>query len=170
MKQLTDFLRMPGISEGGLLACLLFAWASVVHAGGAEVFAARCAVCHQANAQGAPGFVPPLTDTMGHYVAYKEGRAFLAQIVTYGMSGPITVEGQSYNGSMAVYQALTDQEVAEALNYVLTHFNGASLPNGFAPFTAAEVQQHRAQRLSPVEVYASRQALMDKLRTAGKGR
>lgn len=166
MKRWTDF---PACSRRALAYVLLVS-TSVAHAGGAEVFAARCAVCHQAAAQGAPGFVPPLTDTLGNYVAFREGRAFLAQIVTYGMSGPITVEEQAYNGSMAVYQPLSDQEAADALNYVLTHFNSASLPKDFAPFSAVEIQQHRAQRLSPVDVYVARQALTDKLRAAGKGR
>ncbi|HJW55455.1 MAG TPA: cytochrome c [Burkholderiaceae bacterium] len=149
-------------------ACLI--GATAVHAAGSDVFAAHCATCHMANAQGSPGFVPPLTETLGHYAQTPAGRALLARIVAYGMSGTITVAGQRYVGSMAVVRPLTDAEVAEALNHVLTQFNQASLPKDFQPFTEDEVKQHRAEKSTPVANYAARQALVSRLTTEGKGR
>ena len=36
----------------------------LAHAGGADTFAARCAVCHQADGRGVPGVYPPLADSV----------------------------------------------------------------------------------------------------------
>lgn len=157
------FAPALGLAVG--LAC-----ASAAHAEAPEVFAAKCAVCHMANAQGTPGFVPPLTETLGYYAESAEGRALLARIVTYGMVGPITVGGRSYAGSMAVVQPLTDQEAADALNHVLSRHNQRSLPAGFQPFSPDEIRQLRAEKATPVKVHAARQALVERLRSEGKPR
>lgn len=155
-------------------ASLIFAMSlgaiAPAHAAGPEVFAARCAACHMPNAQGSPGFVPPLTETLGHYVQDREGRALLARIVTYGMSGPITVAGRRYVGSMAVVRPLTDAEVVDVLNHVLTNFNQPSLPKDFQPYTVEEVNQYRAEKSTPLATYAARQALVSRLATEGKSR
>jgi cytochrome c oxidase subunit 2 len=45
---------------------------------GAEVYAARCAMCHQANGQGMPGMFPPLVDAMP-FTAGNEVTAPLAE-------------------------------------------------------------------------------------------
>jgi hypothetical protein len=40
-------------------------------------------------------------------------------VVLYGLQGPLTVEGKTYNGVMPPFRQLKDQEVADVLNYVL---------------------------------------------------
>lgn len=137
---------------------------------GARVYSQHCAVCHLPNAGGSPGFVPPLTGTLGHFASSDDGRALLAAIVTWGMTGAIRVGGRSYMGAMSIVRPLSDEEAAEVLNYVLRDHNQASLPADFAPFTAAEVQRHRARKASPGEVHAARQALARRLEAEGKGR
>ena len=135
-----------------------------------SIFVQRCAVCHLETAKGSPGFVPPLTDTLGYYVAADGGRAYLAQIVTYGLSGPITVAGVPYNATMVLYTPLSDQEAADALNYVLTRFDRKSLPARFDPFTAREVHDARQEKLSALQMHAKRQLLLDELSRMGKHR
>ena len=137
---------------------------------GARVYAQHCAVCHLPNAGGSPGFVPPLTGTLGHFASSEDGRALLAAIVSWGMTGAIRVGGRSYMGAMSIVRPLSDEEAAEVLNYVLRDHNQASLPADFAPFTAAEIQRHRARKASPGEVHAARQALARRLEAEGKAR
>ncbi|MBS0327994.1 MAG: cytochrome c [Proteobacteria bacterium] len=135
-----------------------------------SIFVQRCAVCHLESATGSPGFVPPLTDTLGYYVAADGGRAYLVRVVSYGLTGPITVAGVAYDATMALYAPLSDQQAADALNYVLTQFNTKSLPAQFKPFTAGEVHGARQEKVSAIELHAARQALIDELARAGKHR
>lgn len=153
-----------------VLLAFVAAPAAAVQADGAKVFAARCAVCHLPNAQGSPGFVPPLTQTLGNYVHVSEGRALLAGIVLYGLRGPITIAGQKYMGVMSVQPPLSDQEAADALNHVLTEYNKTSLPADFQPYTAEEVQRYRADHQDAAKNHTLRQALVEKLRGEGKTR
>jgi mono/diheme cytochrome c family protein len=75
-----------------------------------------CVACHQANGKGVSGQFPPLTQT--DWVLEPEpGRIIRA--VLDGLSGPITVKGQSFNGAMVPWKdALTDEEIAAVLTYV----------------------------------------------------
>ncbi|HEX7327755.1 MAG TPA: cytochrome c [Casimicrobiaceae bacterium] len=152
------------------LALVTFAFAVSTHAAEGSIFVQRCAVCHLETATGSPGFVPSLTDTLGYYVTVEGGRKYLAQVVTYGLSGPITVAGVPYDATMVLYAPLSDQEAADALNYVLTHFDRNSLPAGFEPFTAEEVHDARQEKLSALQMHTKRQGLLDELSRSGKHR
>ena len=75
-----------------------------------------CVACHQANGKGLPGQFPPLIRT-DWILEPEPGRIIRA--VLDGLSGPIQVEGQSYNGAMVPWRdALTDEEIAAVLTYV----------------------------------------------------
>ncbi len=86
---------------------------------------------------------PPLADSIGSYVAIPEGRAYLIRVVSFGMNGPISVHGQTYNGMMQPWQKFKDEEIAEVLNYVLTNFNAKLLPKDFSPLMSGEVKKYR---------------------------
>jgi len=74
-------------------------------------------------------------------------------VVTHGMTGPITVNGQRYTGAMPSFAAQMDDEaLAAVLNHVVTSFNGDSLPEGHQPFSPAELAEARAEKLAPHEV------------------
>jgi mono/diheme cytochrome c family protein len=75
-----------------------------------------CVACHQANGKGLPGQFPPLVKS--DWVLEPEpGRIIRA--VLDGLSGPIEVEGQSFNGAMVPWKDnLSDEEVAAVLTYV----------------------------------------------------
>lgn len=152
------------------LAWVAFAAAVSTHAADGSIFVQRCAVCHLETATGSPGFVPPLTDTLGYYLTVEGGRSYLAQVVTYGLSGPITVAGVAYDANMVLYAPLSDQEAADALNYVLTSFDRNSLPARFEPFTAKEVHEARQEKLSALQMHTKRQGLLDELSRTGKCR
>lgn len=136
-----------------LLAFLLSAAAlPAVAADGAAVFAAHCAVCHQPGGVGLPGLAPPLAGTLGERLQVA-GRGYLPRVVTHGMVGPITVQGQRYAGAMPPFAAqLPDEALAAVLNHVLDGFNAGALPEGHQPYTAAELAEARAERLGPNDV------------------
>jgi mono/diheme cytochrome c family protein len=144
-----------------LLALILLpALFGIASAGGAEVFNSRCAICHQPNGNGLPGMYPPLADSIGRDVTVPQGRAYLVHVVSFGMTGPISVHGQLYNGLMQSWPALSDDEIAQVLDYALANFNARVLPKHFSPLTAAEVEKDRAANISVGDVRKERDALM----------
>ena len=78
----------------------------------------------------APPEVPSLRDTMGLFTTSKQGRAYLVRVPGVAQS------------------RLNDEELAEVINWVLTEFNAASLPENFRPFTAKEVAAVRGDILA----------------------
>jgi mono/diheme cytochrome c family protein len=124
----------------GLAAVLCAGAAPAAAASGAEVYAARCAVCHQPDGSGAPGFIPPLQGTLGNFLRVDGGRRYLAMVVTNGLAGPIQVSGRPYNSNMPAFgPQLRRTQIAAVLNHVLTEVAGTSTPGDFAPYTAGEV-------------------------------
>ena len=71
--------------------------------------------CHSANGAGQPGTYPPLDGS--EWVTGDASK--LARIVLHGLSGPVTVKGATYNGSMPTFAAkLNDEKLASVLTYI----------------------------------------------------
>jgi mono/diheme cytochrome c family protein len=103
---------------------------------GAAVFSNRCAACHQATGQGLPGAFPPLAGS--EFVLGEAER--VVRIVLHGLSGPVTVKGQAFNGAMPAWaDLLSDAEIAAVLTYVRSSWG-----NGAEAITAQRVAQERA--------------------------
>jgi mono/diheme cytochrome c family protein len=136
-------------------------------AAGATIFAERCAVCHQQNAQGVAGTFPPLNETLGHFLATTSGRRYLGEVLAFGLAGAISVGGQPYVGQMKLTPPLSDQEVADVLTYVLTTFNGASLLADGGTISADEIAAVRTTPKAPTEVAKGREAVIAELRQMG---
>jgi nitrite reductase (NO-forming) len=81
---------------------------------GAKVYAQTCAACHQPTGRGLPQSFPPLAGS-DFLMADKE-RAI--RIVLGGLKGPVTVNGQSYDGMMPPQSHLSDEDLANVLTYV----------------------------------------------------
>lgn len=81
---------------------------------GAAVFARTCLACHQSGGQGVEKVFPPLAKS--DYLNSKDVDHII-DVVLFGLSGEITVNGASYN-SVMTSQNLSDQEVADVLSYV----------------------------------------------------
>ncbi|MCL4454370.1 MAG: cytochrome c [Deinococcus sp.] len=120
----------------------------------------QCAGCHQASGQGIPGVFPPLMGHLPEILSAKEGRSYLVQVLLYGLSGPISIKGQKYNGAMPAFGHLKDEQIAAVLNYVATSWgNDKSLAKDHKPFTAAEVAQLRQNKLTPAQLLELRAKL-----------
>src|SRR5256885_11785951 len=126
---------------------------------GEQIFLANCALCHQAGGQGLPGMYPPLANSAGNFARVSGGRAYLVHVVSFGMAGTISAHGQDYTGAMQPWPQLSDAQVADVLNYLLTQMNSELLPKPFAPFTSAEVKKLRAAPMTPADVRNEREAL-----------
>ena len=145
----------------------LAAGADVARADGHNVFISNCAVCHQPDGKGAPGVYPPLANSVGHYVALKDGRAYLIDVMSFGMGGKIASGGDSFEGDMPPWPQLSNEEVAQTLTYVLTGLNSKLLPTDFKPISADEVKAERAKQLTSAAVHSERDSLMKEM--AGEG-
>lgn len=91
---------------------------------GATVYAGTCAACHQAGGAGSPGLFPPLAGS--EFVTGDAAR--LARIVLNGLTGPVTVNGATYNGQMPPWKQLSDAEVAAVLTYIRSSWGNSAPP------------------------------------------
>ncbi|RKS53414.1 cytochrome c [Gillisia mitskevichiae] len=88
---------------------------------GKEVFSNFCVTCHLPSGKGIPGNFPPLAGS--NWLVDKRTESLKA--IKYGLSGPIEVNGESYNNVMAP-QGLSDQEVADVMNYISNSWGNSS--------------------------------------------
>ena len=102
---------------------------------GQETYRMICAACHQSGGQGVPHVFPPLAGSD----FLKADKARAVAIVLNGLTGPVTVNGETYRSQMPPQRQLSDQQVADVLSYVRTAFG-----NHLDPIGAAEVAAARA--------------------------
>ena len=124
---------------------------------GASAYAANCSACHQPTGAGLPGVFPPLAGHGADLYAASGGiggRAYLIDVLLYGLQGAITIDGASYNGLMPAWQQLSDDQIAAVINFVVAGFDGA--PDGFDAIRADEVAAARGQDLNGAAVYELR--------------
>ncbi len=147
MRRLAILLALP----------VAFAAGPVAHAqDGATIFK-RCAACHLPTGAGVPGAFPPLKADVATLAGSPAGRRYLALVVIRGVSGPITVGGKPFRGTMPAQGGLNDTQVAAVLNHVL---KGSAAK----PFSAKEVAGFRAGGAS------LNSAAVAKLRTSATGK
>ena len=122
---------------------------------GESIYEMACLPCHQPEGRGLPGVYPPLAGS--EWVRSDPGR--LVKILLHGLTGPITVAGQSFGGPNAVpmpsLAGLADEQIAEVLTFVRKEFGAktsavsadevkkvrAATGTREAPWTAEELKQ-----------------------------
>jgi mono/diheme cytochrome c family protein len=112
-----------------------------------QIYTLNCWGCHQPHAQGIPGSVPRLANSMGYFLYIPEGRAYLAEVPGVAAS------------------PLSDVEVAQVLNWMLLTFSRSQLPGHFVPYAAAEIHEYRANKIA--NVTATRRRLAAQLQSMG---
>lgn len=85
---------------------------------GKRLYTYYCANCHMEDGSGLARLIPALTDES--YLI--DQRKQLSCIVKYGISGPIVVNDISYNFNMAGFSHLSDAEISNIVNYVLSEW------------------------------------------------
>lgn len=129
----------PTLGDRRTIAALAASAPAAGGVDGEQLFAAKCAACHQASGAGVPGVFPPLAAS--EWVTGSPTR--LVQILLHGIQGPIDVRGATYNGLMPPWQSLSDAELAALATYVR-----AAWGNGADAVTAATVAEQRAATAS----------------------
>jgi mono/diheme cytochrome c family protein len=138
-----------------LASVLLVSAAAADTPDGAALFTQNCALCHQSGAVGLAGQFPRLAGRVGPISSKPAGRAYLVDVLTYGMVGTVTVDGQPIIGQMPSFASLPDEQVAAILGY-LQSLGGAPKDS----ITVAEVTAGRAKdKKSGSDVLAERAKL-----------
>ena len=85
---------------------------------GKEIYADFCMQCHGANGKGDGKNFPPLAGS--DWLKTKRNQSIAA--VKFGQNGKIVVNKITYNSSMPA-MGLTNQEVADVMNYIMTSWS-----------------------------------------------
>ena len=106
-----------------------------VAADGAQIFASRCASCHQATGAGLPGVFPPLA---GSEWANADASQ-VAKILLLGIDGPITVKGAEFHGIMPAFgRTLACMSMNATLGHLALHYRPGDFDAARALFEIAE--------------------------------
>jgi len=130
-----------------LIAALSFAGPALAGGSPAELYTLNCWGCHKPRAEGIPGTVPRLADSMADFLRVPGGREYLVEVPGVAAS------------------ALSDAEIAQVLNWLLFTFNKAETPPDFKPYTAAEVAKYRPHQL--IKITETRDDLVKRLKAKG---
>ncbi|MBT8319263.1 MAG: cytochrome c [Gramella sp.] len=85
---------------------------------GKVIYSDLCVTCHLPNGKGITGTYPPLDGS--NWLTEKREESIRG--VKYGMQGPIVVNGEKYDNIMTP-MGLSDQEVADAMNYIMNSWS-----------------------------------------------
>ena len=100
----------------------------------------HCTGCHQLDGSGVPASgVPSMRGALGRFLQVPGGRQFIVQVP--GVMNTV----------------LSDEQIADMMNWLLAHVTPQTVPAGTPPYTALEIASLRANR--PVDVAATREAL-----------
>jgi mono/diheme cytochrome c family protein len=80
---------------------------------GKEVYATYCQSCHMEDGKGIPGVNPPVAKA--DYM--KKPTDTLIYVILKGQSGEVMVNGKKYNVPMPPMEYLTDEQIADVVNY-----------------------------------------------------
>jgi len=130
-----------------LIATLWIASAALAGGSPAELYTLNCWGCHKPRAEGIPGTVPRLADSMADFLRVPGGREYLVEVPGVAAS------------------ALSNAEIAEVLNWLLITFNKAEMPAEFKPYTSAEIAKYRPHQL--IRITETRDDLVKRLKAKG---
>lgn len=97
---------------------------------GGKIYNSFCASCHLSEGEGIAGTFPPLKDS--DWLTEKREETIAA--IKHGLRGPIEVNGVAYDNLMPDL-GLTDEEVADVLNYIHSSWGNEMKE----PYTVEEV-------------------------------
>ena len=128
-----------------------FVACGAAHASPAQDYMLNCMGCHGTEAQGVPGKVPPLANSLTRFMRTPEGRNYV-----------LRVPG-------AANSTLSDTDLAAVLNWLAMTYDASAATSAeakpLAPFTSEEVTRSRHTPL--VSVLATRTAVIKSLSASG---
>ena len=131
----------------GLLPILALAMAICVSTGladeGRQTWQ-QCVACHQPDAAGIPGVFPPLKGRLAQMIRSAEGREYVVRVLSAGLVGTISIDGQSYVGAMPAL-ALSDGQIADVVDYIVNALGESAANTGENALSPAEVAAIRSR-------------------------
>ena len=103
---------------------------------GNEIYNDFCVQCHLGNGEGVAGIFPPLSNS--DYLLNNIRESIYG--IKYGMEGPITVNGELYDGIM-VSQGLDNEEIADVMNYILNSWENSYNNEIITPSLVNEIKK-----------------------------
>jgi len=104
-----------------------------------------CVGCHGEQGVTISQRVPDLKGQIGYFLNIPEGRDYLVRLPN------------------VAFAPLSDQQVADMVNYMVFDLGESSVPKGAKPYTAAEVGRLRKQPLTEVPLFQYRSTLVERL-------
>ncbi len=104
-------------------------------ANGKNVYANNCMNCHMEDGKGLEGAFPPIAKSD----FLKRPPKDLINVILKGQSGELKVNGVVYNGVMPAQDYLSDEEIADVLNYINNSWGNKNLK----PILPSQVKQLR---------------------------
>lgn len=105
---------------------------------GKTVYMQRCIACHQPDGGGVPHLNPPLD---GATAVKGKDKNRLIQIILKGMTDRVEIDGEYYSNNMASHADLSDQQIADVLNYIRNNWTNKTP----VAVTVAEVKTVRSK-------------------------
>ncbi len=135
-----------GTRRAAAVACVVAAFVSIAaQASPAQDYILNCMGCHGTQAEGVPGKVPPLANTLSRFMRTAAGRNYI-----------LRVPG-------AANSALSDAQLAAVLNWIAVTYDSPA--TNLTPFTSEEVSRVRRRPL--VAVLATRSVVVRNLAASG---
>lgn len=91
---------------------------------GKQVYAGKCVACHQATGLGVAGVFPPLAGS--EWVLGDE--KVLTNILLHGVAGEMVVKGNTYQGAMPAWNAMSDGELAAVISFIRAEWGNTGAP------------------------------------------
>ena len=95
---------------------------------GKEVYGLYCQNCHMEDGKGMTEVNPPLVKA--DYM--KRPAKDLISVILKGSTSSLTVNGKKYLGAMPAQEYLTDEQIADVLNYIKNSW-GNKIPGTITP-------------------------------------
>jgi nitrite reductase (NO-forming) len=89
---------------------------------GKDLYITYCQSCHMADGNGVAGAFPPLAKA--DYM--KNPAKVLINVILKGQSGEVAVNSVNYNSPMPAQNYLTDEQIADILNYAKNRWGNKS--------------------------------------------
>lgn len=103
---------------------------------GKEVYTLYCQSCHMEDGKGTPDINPPVAKA--DYL--KKPAKTLIGVILDGQSGEVVVNGKKYNAIMPAQPYLTDEQIADVLNYIRNSW-GNKIPGTITPATVKTLRK-----------------------------
>jgi len=103
---------------------------------GKQLYTQYCLTCHQEDGAGVPNLNPPLIKTSW---VLGDKKKLINWVLKGSGDQKVPIDGNYYNNNMPSQASLKDEEIAQILTYVRSHFG-----NKASAVSAAEVKAVRA--------------------------